>query len=205
MHDKQVSYDAYREGLLVGFGIRDGIDCYNTLNIKTCAMAAVAFAPLPVGKAAGFFGKALRAGLLASDRGAVAFTWGSNPVEWLALSARSARPRAVWINPKNGDDAVKKLNSRHRSGGAENRLDPDAGVFEGKYVKGDNRLMAAIQKTIDEGKASPNTGGRPGVVYELDHRKDLGRMGVRHGNRTATGIRVVLDEVTGFVVTAHPI
>ncbi|MEV8536394.1 ALF repeat-containing protein [Streptomyces sp. NPDC051211] len=178
-------------------GIDDLKDCAAKKTPEACAWAAAAIVPLPGAKLGVVAGKFAAKG---DDIGKV-FTG----VESLALAARGARPQAVWINPRNGDDALLKIRRRHREGGDLQKNDPDAGVFEGKYVKGDAGVSAAINKTIAEGTVSKNTGDRPGIVYELDHHKPLGRMGKKEGRRPATAIRVVLDPETNYVITAHPI
>lgn len=96
--DQTVTFSAYTEGMMLASGIQGGIDCYNTLNIKTCAWAAVAFMPLPVGKAASLFANALRAGRAGAEgarAGSFALSVSGDAVESVALASRAGRIGAL--------------------------------------------------------------------------------------------------------------
>lgn len=97
--DQTVTYSAYTEGMMLVSGAQDGIDCWNTLNIKTCAMAAVAFVPVPAGKAAAFFAKGLRAGRAGAEgaaAGSFAFSASGSAVESLAATRGGWATAPVW-------------------------------------------------------------------------------------------------------------
>ncbi len=112
------------------------------------------------------------------------------------------RPTVKWSRPDW--DGWKHVQETHREGAVEYLKDPlNKGVFSGKFVKGEE-LKKRLQEVIDNGRASPNTMGREGTVYEYDFHKRIGRLSTAEGGREATAIRVIiLDD--GTLKTAHPI
>ncbi|MFD6888106.1 ALF repeat-containing protein [Streptomyces sp. NPDC059957] len=181
-------------------GIDDLKECAEKKTAGSCAWAAAAIVPIPAAK----LGKA--AGLAAANSDNIGKLF--NGVEGLALTAKAARPKILW---KSDDwDGFAHVKDGHRTGGAAQKADPRKGVFEGKVVKGDEGLMKALQRTVDEGKGpSPNIDKhgnvRPGDVYELEFHKKIGKMGVDQNYRDATAIKVIVDKATGLLVSAHPI
>ncbi|MFE5798094.1 ALF repeat-containing protein [Streptomyces sp. NPDC056503] len=178
-------------------GLDDLKECAESKTFESCAWAAAAIVPIPVGKLGTV---AARLGTKGDDLGKL-----FNNVEVLAFTAKAGRPKVLFKT--DAYDGFQHVKNAHRSGGSENTA--IKGVFEGKIVKGDEGLMKAIQRTVNEGRGPlPNIRDgvvEPGDVYELEFYKKVGKMGAKQGYREATAIKVLLDSETGMLVTAHPI
>jgi hypothetical protein len=95
---------------------------------------------------------------------------------------------------ENGD--WQHILDRHRPGGA--LVDDEAGILTGK----EKLVRQRIADTINRGTPKPNTGGRPGQIYEWDFGKPVGKAGPANGGGDLNSIRVIVDD--GKVVTAFP-
>ncbi|WP_157851667.1 hypothetical protein [Streptomyces monomycini] len=122
--------------------------------------------------------------------------------EVVGTRARTEVRRVVkWSRPDW--DGWKHVQETHREGAVEYLKDPlNKGVFSGKFVKGEE-LKKRLQEVNDNGRASPNTGGMEGTVYEYDFHKRIAIISRLRSSQGIRGKRMILltfspDEQSDF-------
>ncbi|WP_433655181.1 RHS repeat-associated core domain-containing protein [Nocardia sp. CA-128927] len=147
---------------------------------------------------------------------------GAGPLGWAGLAALGAGAViiGIWAAAEAGDAAAGgektaespltdevwgHIKARHRPLGDE--VDEESSIFTGKEDKVIKKIYDTLQRaTPKKNTPDPKTGQpREGLVYEWDFGQKTGKAGPANGGGDLTGVRVVVDEVTGKVITAFPV